>query len=129
MLRKLCNKDKTNFNCFVSDYNVSNKLFSKFVRQEQLAFVSEENETINGLIFVEKNDKSYINICSKSIQVTNNLLKIFFWNWKKEIHAKINEKDKTGFLLKKNGFRIIGKIDKDFILYYNPTETRKSWKK
>jgi len=122
MLRKLCTKDKTNFNCFVSDYNVSNKLFSKFVRQEQLAFVSEINDTIDGLIFIEKNDKNYINICSKSLKTTNNLLKIFFWNWKKEIYAKIHEKNKTGFLLKKNGFRIVDKIDKDFILYYNPKD-------
>ena len=120
MLRKLNTKDKTNFNCFVSDYNLSNKLFSKFVRLEQLAFISETNDTIDGLIFVEKNEKNYINIYSKSVKITNNLLKIFFWNWKKEIYAKINEKDKTGFLLKKNGFRIIGKNDKDFILYYNP---------
>ena len=120
MLRKLCKKDKTNFNCFVSDYNLSNKLFSKFVRLEQPAFISETNDTIDGLIFVEKNEKNYINIYSKSVKITNNLLKIFFWNWKKEIYAKINEKDKTGFLLKKNGFRIVGKIDKDFILYYNP---------
>jgi|GEM_PF-4263356 len=119
MLRKLCTKDKTNFNCFVSDYNVSNKLFSKFVRQEQLAFVSEINDTIDGLIFIEKNDKNYINICSKSLKTTNNLLKIFFWNWKKEIYAKIHEKNKTGFLLKKNGFRIIGKQNDVFLLYYD----------
>jgi hypothetical protein len=120
MLRKLKPKDKINFEVFVN-----NKLkFSECLRGQKLAFVSEENDIINGVLYVEKTDKDYLYVMSKSKKVTNNLLKIFFWNWKKEIYALIEEHNKLGFILKKNHFRIVGKTGNTFLLHYNPIEKR-----
>ncbi len=124
MLRKLTKKDYSNFKFFANDNKLEFSTFKDFVNGKKLAFISEENDIINGLLFVEKKDKSYLNVISSSKKITNNLLKIFFWNWDKEVYSLIHEDNKIGFILKKNNFRIIGKTDKTFLLYYNPKEKR-----
>lgn len=121
MLRKLKSKDKLNFEYFLTTNNLSIYLFSDFIKNKKLAFVSDEKNEINGLIFVNKQDNDfYLNIITESNKVANNLLKIFFWNWKKSIFAQINVKNKIGFILKSNGFKIVSRSDDVFILSYNP---------
>jgi len=79
MLRKLKSKDKLNFQCFANNHNLSNYLFSDFIKCKKLAFISDEENEINGLIFVEKQDKDcYLKIVTETKRVANNLLKIFF---------------------------------------------------
>jgi len=129
MLRKLKPKDKINFEYFAKQNNISKYLFSDFVKQKTLAFISEEHDKIKGLIFIEKQDDSYLNVITKSKKIANNLLKIFFWNWKKEVYAKIDESNKLGFVLKENGFRTVNKTNKTFLLYYNPNDKRKRYGK
>jgi hypothetical protein len=124
MLRRLTNKDKTNFSFFANEHKIEKTLFKDFIKQNKVAFISEEHDIINGLLFVSKEDKNYLNVVSSSKKIINNLLKIFFWNWKKEIFAKIDEKNKVGFILKTNGFKIINKIDTTFLLCYNPKQRR-----
>lgn len=124
MLRRLKSKDLPNFKFFVLEHALNNLNFKDLLNGKMLAFISEENNIINGLLFVEKKDKSYLNVISSSKKITNNLLKIFFWNWDKEVYSLIHEDNKIGFILKKNNFRIIGKTDKTFLLYYNPKEKR-----
>lgn len=129
MLRPLKLKDKINFLFFAKDYNISPNLFRDFINQKKLAFVSEEHDSINGLIFVEHDDKDYLKLVASSKKIVNNLLKIFFWNYKKPIHAKIDISDKNGFILKNNGFRIIDKQENTFILHYNPNTKGKRYVK
>lgn len=120
MLRKIKKSDKTNFLYFASQNKSLINLFNDFIKEKKLAFISEENDLINGLIYVYKKDDYYLKIFANSKKVTNNLLKILFWHWKKEIYVEINEDDKTGFILKSNGFRINSKKDDTFLLSYNP---------
>ena len=128
MLRKLKKKDKLNFEYFADKNHLSKYLFSEFIKSKKLAFISEEKNKIEGLIFVTKQDNDcYLNIISNSKRITNNLLKIFFWNYKKSIYAKIEENNKIGFILKTNGFKIVNKQDTTFLLYYNPEDKRKKY--
>ena len=127
MLRKLKSKDKSNFNHFALENNISKYLFLDFIKQKKLAFISEENDIINGLLFIEKTDDNYLQIVTKSKKVANNLLKILFWNWSKEIYSKIEVSNKLGFILKENGFRIVSKSGSIFLLHYNPQNKRKHY--
>ena len=130
MLRRLKTKDKLNFEYFADKNHLSKYLFSEFIKSKKLAFISEEKNEINGLIYVTKQDNDcYLNIITNSKKVANNLLKIFFWNYKKSIYAKIEENSKIGFILKTNGFKIVNKQDSTFLLYYNPDDKRKYYGK
>ena len=120
MLREIRKKDKLNFFDFSEKNNLNFCLFDDFVNQKKIAFISEEKDIIEGLIFLEKKDDMYVNLITASKKTANNLLKILFWNYKKDLYAKIDESNKIGFVLKDNGFKIIGKKDKIFLLYYNP---------
>jgi hypothetical protein len=121
MLRQLKSSDKLNFILFVNNKELK---FNDFIKGRKLAFISEENNNINGLIYVDRGEKNFLNIISNSKKITYNLLKIFFWNWNKDIYANTSEDNKVGFILKKHSFRIINKIDKTFVLYYDPKEKR-----
>jgi hypothetical protein len=128
MLRKLTKKDKLNFYCFTIDNNISMSLFEDFVKQKKIAFVSANHKKIDGLIYLYKKDNNfYLKIHTSDKKIVSNLLKILFWNFKKELYAEIKVKDKVGFILKENGFRIIGKDNTTFLLCYNPAEKRKKY--
>lgn len=118
MLRQLKLKDKSTFFIFADNHNIDRKLFFDFIKLRKLAFISEETDLIDGLIFVDGNLK----IVSDSSKIANNLLKIFFWTWKKQISTKVNENNKLVYTLKSNGFKILRKEDSNLILSYNPSD-------
>lgn len=128
MLRRLKSKDKLSYYVFASEHKLSLYLFSDLVKNNKTVFISEnKHNMIEGIIFVDKEDDNYLTILSDSKKTANNLLKIFFWNWHTEIYAKIKQSNKIGFLLKENGFKIVGKKDDTFLLHYNPNEKRKRY--
>lgn len=120
MIRKLNKKDKLTFFDFAINKKINIYDFKKFVTQEKMAFVSDIGTKFNGIVYIEKRDKRFVNLITNSKKVANQLLKVLFWNCNQELFAEIYEKDKTGFILKENGFRIIDKKNDIFILNYNP---------
>jgi len=129
MLRKLKPQDKLNFFNFANKHNINVLIFNDFIKNKKLAFIEEQNDNIKGLVYLKKTDKHYIHLCFDSKLTGSNLLKIFFWNFKKDVYAKIEQKDKTGFLLKEQGFRIIDKQNTTFILYYDSNKRNKRYGK
>jgi len=129
VLRRLNQKDNLDFFIFASKYNVKQSLFNDFIKNRKIAFIEDVDNKIVSLVYVEKKDKNYITVVSDSKKSTNNLLKILFWNFKKDLYAEINIKNKLGFILKENGFRIIDKQDNTFILYFDANKRIKKYAK
>ena len=130
MLRVIKKKDKLNFFDFSQKNNLNFYLFNEFVKQKQLAFISVEKDIIQGLLYLEKKDNDkYLHIITNSKKIADNLLKILFWHYRKEMYAEIEKKNKLGFLLKENHFRIINKTESIFLLHYNPVEKGKKYGK
>lgn len=136
MIRKLNNKDFINFfeylkdrNEFISAFNIK-KLFRDCVQSRKTAIIIENDNKILGLLLITKEDnKNFLTIDSDNIKNSKYLLQVLFWNFKKEIYAKIKKSNKLGFLLKKFNFRIIDKKDDEFLMYCNPKDREKKYER
>lgn len=120
MIRKIKHTDNLLFWEFCEkniQIEYSKLLFRELIEDKKVNYISENNKEINGLLFISKEDKNYLTLIVKNKNIAENLLRVLTWNYNKPLYVKINNNDKIGFTLKKYGFRIIDKVNNQFILF------------
>jgi len=127
MIRKIKNNDISNLCLFLQARDPSKtmkeilRLAKDCITSRKLAYIIDNEVDITGLILVEKeDDKYYLTIESSSKNDCNHLLSVLFWDFHKDLYARIKKTNKVGFLLKKHKFKIIEKNDDGFVMFYSP---------
>jgi len=126
MIRRVKKTDKLSLFMFlnneVPNFNV---LFNQIIKNNKIAYVSDEGSEINGFLVV---NEKYITMVSSN-KVAYNLVSVLLWNNKQEFFANIKLSNKAGFELKRLGFRIIDKTKDIIKLHFNPIEKGKRYGK
>ena len=97
---------------FLTDTNVAKKVFKTCYKRADICYISEGDKGINGIVLVigyaEKANRKYVKLLAENQKVADNLLKYLNWNHKKDIHAKLNNKNPLVQVFKNNGFKFLG---------------------
>lgn len=103
---------KNNLRLFIKE-NLT-VLFEELDKGDKIVYNDKGVIVING--FSDSHPRKYIKILSGDLKITNELLKVLFWNIKMDLFIKIKKNNPIREVLEVNGFRFLAGRGKEILM-------------